>query len=290
MPEFTCTACNYKSARKYNMYMHLSGKKHKKHIIETAGNQYVDSLYENSIICVCGDIFHSQCELRSHYDNHKCIEDVSHSNPSSTPAPVDSDVLTKILEDNAKLHTILRDLIPMIGDNVVNNQFNLNVFLNEECKNALNMSEFVDQLQIEISDMEYTRKNSLESGIKSIIHKALIGMDVSERPIHCTDSKRRTMYIKENNVWEKDTKETNHRLVKDGVDAVIGKQVDHIKKWVIENPEYATAGQIQDEFVELARVCSETLTDAQTSRIIGDVATKTCISQNKLTYDDVKKP
>jgi hypothetical protein len=201
--------------------------------------------------------------------------------PAPTTSPIDTDLVNKILEDNAKLHNVLRDLMPHIGNKVVNNQFNLNVFLNEDCKNAINMSEFVSSIQIELSDMDYTRQNSLECGIRNIIQKALAGMDVNERPIHCTDSKRRTLYVKENNRWERDTRDTNHQLVKDGIGLVQQKQIYHIRDWATANPTYTESGRIQDDFVRLARVCTDKLTDAQTSRIIGAVANDTVVGNSK---------
>lgn len=169
--------------------------------------------------------------------------------------------------------------------NNTNNQFNLNVFLNEDCKNAINLSEFLDGIQLEFSDLDHTKTHTLEIGLRNIIVKALDRMGVTERPFHCTDKKRRTVYVKHNGEWARDGRDTNHCLLKEGIDVIQGKQINHIKEWVKTNPEYATAGPIQDEFVELARVCTERLTDAQTSRIIGDVVETTFVSKHPECID-----
>jgi hypothetical protein len=175
----------------------------------------------------------------------------------------------------------------VVNNTTTNNQFNLNVFLNEDCKNALNLSEFLDSIQVEVSDLDYTKTHLLENGLRNIIVNALGRIGATERPFQCTDKKRRTLYVKHDGQWERDTRETNHQLLKDGIGVVQMKQIDHIKQWAVENPSYEESGPVQKEFVKLARVCTERLTDVQTSRIIGGVADATYIKHNTIAEDPI---
>jgi hypothetical protein len=92
----------------------------------------------------------------------------------------------------------------MINNNSYNKTFNLNVFLNEECKDAMNIMDFVDSLKIQLSDLENVGKQGFIDGISNIIVKNLKALDVNKRPVHCSDSKREIMYIKDEDKWEKD--------------------------------------------------------------------------------------
>ena len=102
-------------------------------------------------------------------------------------------------------------MIPKIGNNYNNcnntnyNNFNLNVFLNEDCKDALNMVDFIKSLQIQMEDLDKTGKLGFVESASQLLIKELSQLDVNKRPIHCSDLKRETLYIKENDVWEKET-------------------------------------------------------------------------------------
>jgi Txe/YoeB family toxin of Txe-Axe toxin-antitoxin module len=117
-----------------------------------------------------------------------------------------------------------------------NKTFNLNMFLNETCKNAMNINEFVDSLQLQMSDLENVGESGYIEGISSIIIKKLNTLDITERPIHCTDKKRETMYIKDQDKWEKeDEKKTKmHKLVTH----VAKKKINMISEFQKLHPEW----------------------------------------------------
>jgi len=119
-------------------------------------------------------------------------------------------------------------------NNTNNNQFNLNVFLNDKCKNALNITEFLESLQLQLQDLEETGRLGHVNGISRIFVNALKNMDETERPIHCTDSKRETLYIKDDDKW---TKDDNKEKLKSAIDSVTNKNVEQIPQWQIENPK-----------------------------------------------------
>ena len=120
------------------------------------------------------------------------------------------------------------------NNNKTVNNFNLMVFLQERCKDALNMSQFIDTLQINPQSVEYTGAHGYVNGITKIFMDGLNQLDIHERPIHCTDLKRETLYIKENNKWEKDTEEKTK--FKHALATVVNRNVAQVTHWEKENP------------------------------------------------------
>jgi hypothetical protein len=120
-------------------------------------------------------------------------------------------------------------------NNTTNNQFNLQVFLNEQCKDALNIMDFVNSLQLQVKDFEATGRLGFVEGISRIIVNGLKQIDVHKRPIHCTDVKRETLYIKDQDLWEKANPDKNK--LKRAVNIVAQKNLRQLPKWQEENPQ-----------------------------------------------------
>ena len=120
--------------------------------------------------------------------------------------------------------------------NTINNQFNLNVFLNEKCKNALNMVEFIDSLEVQVSDLVHTGKVGFVEGITTILLNKMGELDVYQRPLHCSDAKRQVVYVKHENAWEKENNEKSR--VRCMVNRIAKKNLDQIVKWAEENPDF----------------------------------------------------
>jgi hypothetical protein len=123
------------------------------------------------------------------------------------------------------------------SNNTTNNNnktFNLNFFLNEQCKDAMNINDFVKSIQIEMSDLERIGKEGYVEGISKLILEKLRETDIYKRPLHCSDAKRETMYIKENDVWNKDESLTNEKLIK-FVKDVDNKNYDFLMAYALEN-------------------------------------------------------
>ena len=102
-----------------------------------------------------------------------------------------------------------------VSGNIYNtntNTFNLNVFLNETCKDAINMTEFIENLKVGLQDLEFVRENGIVKGISNVFVNELNALDIDKRPIHCTDAKRKTLYIKDDNKWDKEDKISNHKI------------------------------------------------------------------------------
>ena len=151
--------------------------------------------------------------------------------------------IVKIQEQNKEQLEIINKIIerePMqiINNNQINNnnqKFNLNIFLNETCKDAMNVTEFLDNLNPTVKDLEDVGEKGFVRGISDIILKGLRELDITKRPIHCTDIKREIVYLKENNIWSKD--DNNNSRMKNIVRNVEDKNYFNIGKWQMEHPE-----------------------------------------------------
>jgi hypothetical protein len=152
----------------------------------------------------------------------------------------------ELLDQNKTLQKQIIELSKernIVVNNTNNNQFNLNFFLNEQCKDAVNLTDFVNSLEITIDDLTYTRNQGLVEGISKVMIDGLKQMDIYKRPIHCTDQKRDTIYIKDNHQWARD--EGNIRLKKAFVD-IANKEYFAIKMWMDSNPNWESNSSLQD--------------------------------------------
>ena len=142
------------------------------------------------------------------------------------------------------------DLIPKVGNNVtINNKFSLNLFLNEECKNALNLSEFINKMNLKLSDLDETRENGYISGITNIFVRELKRLDMHKRPIHCSDLKREIMYVKDNDCWERD--DENKKIIRGAINTVTKKQINIIKEWERNNPDWEKTEEGTNNYMQL---------------------------------------
>jgi hypothetical protein len=159
----------------------------------------------------------------------------------------------ELLDQNKTLQRQIVELSKernIIVNNTNNNQFNLNFFLNEQCKDAVNIADFVNSLEITMDDLTYTRDQGLVEGISKVMIDGLKQMDLYKRPIHCTDQKRDTIYIRDNHQWARD--EGNARMRQAFVD-IANKEYFAIKKWMDLHPGWETNSRLQDFHHKMVR-------------------------------------
>jgi len=150
-------------------------------------------------------------------------------------------------------------MIPKMGNNNNNlkQKFNINVFLNEKCKDALSMDEFIDKIEISMKNLLTTKEKGQTQGISNIIMENMNKLSLYERPLHCTDKKRETLYVK-NIEWEKDE---NKEYINKALKKVEKKQLKNIQLWLDAHPNYMNCSNQQDEFAELLRECGKSIDD-----------------------------
>jgi hypothetical protein len=204
-----------------------------------------------------------------------CINAVSTTNANENKE--NKEEIAKLTTLITQLMTQNTELIKKIGttnntntNNTTNNintnntninkskNFNIQFFLNETCKDALNISEFIDSLKITLEDLDFSRKNGLVSGITDVMIKGLKQLDITKRPIHCTDKKRETMYIKDKEKWEKDE---THEKMKNTIIQIAKKERNALTEWVEENPDWMETEAKQIEYLTIMRNVCEPIED-----------------------------
>jgi len=165
------------------------------------------------------------------------------------------DIMEGILFKNSDVMNKMLEVMPQIGNttntnshNTTNNQFNINMFLNEHCKNAMNLTDFIQSLPITNKTYDETIENGLTKTITNMMVNGLKELDILDRPIHCTDTKRKTLYVKEADIWEKD-KELNKLL--EAIQQIASKQRMLINKWQEANKGWETEENIQTKLTTL---------------------------------------
>ena len=203
---FVCECCDYTTSRKSQYDRHLSTDKHKKRENET---NETDLKQESSkkFVCFCNKSFNSRTSLWRH--KNKCIEEKNDEDPS------DKELIMMLIKQNTQLIQQNAELVKNGTHNTTisnnshntnshNKTFNLQFFLNETCKDAMNIMDFVDSIKLQLCDLENVGKLGFVDGISNIIVKNLNSLDETKRPVHCTDTKREVMYVKDEDKWEKE--------------------------------------------------------------------------------------
>jgi hypothetical protein len=213
-----CLFCDFKCCKLGDWKRHINTPKHTKEeerykkIQKYTTNTSKTSYGECSYICICGKKYKHHSGLWRH--KKECNMETLEKEESS-----DKDLIFMLLKENSELKNMVLDVCQKIQplNNTVNSHnvnsnnktFNLNVFLNEHCKDAMNITDFVDSLKLQLSDLESVGKLGFVNGISNIIVKNLNSLEETKRPIHCTDSKRETIYVKDEDKWEKENEQNN---------------------------------------------------------------------------------
>jgi hypothetical protein len=170
--------------------------------------------------------------------------------------------------------------------NTTNNQFNLNFFLNETCKDAMNITDFINSLKVTVEDFENTGKVGYIEGISRIIINRLKGLDTNKRPVHCTDAKRETLYVRDQDAWEKDS--VDKIKLKAAVKQVARMNLSQLPKWQKENPESEVLDTKQnDEYIRYSMVALGGNGQEEEDRFI-DKITKNVLREVVINKEDYK--
>jgi hypothetical protein len=156
---------------------------------------------------------------------------------------------------------------------------NINIFLNENCKNAINMSHFLSSIRIELKDLIHTEQHGIIEGISNIIMNNINKLSFDERPVHCSDLKREVLYIKNDDIWEKD--DENKSKTKDAIQHIANLQVKNVKLWKKENPNYMESDKKKDEFIALVKNVTTDIKGKE-NKIIKAICKDTHISKDNI--------
>ena len=237
--KYICEKCDFNTCNKNDYTRHINTIKHKNAFNQSFSNEKTQ---KNSFECKCGKKYKDNSGLWRHKKSCKVevqVEVQSDSDSDTDHGPSDKELIMMLIKENSEFKNMMMKVLENGTHNHTNSHnksFNLQFFLNETCKNAMNISDFVDSLQLQLSDLEKVGDVGYIEGISNIIIKNLNALDVTLRPIHCTDKKRETMYIKDENKWEKedDNKTKLHKMVR----RVSNKNIDLISDFKQMHPEW----------------------------------------------------
>ena len=278
---YKCNLCDYETCKKSNFEKHLSTQKHE---ILTNTDKKVANFKE--FVCNCGKQYKHRQSLFNHKkkcqteNNIQCtvIENVDNKNLEN--------LVVHLIQENTEIKEIVKkqqeqilELIPKVGNttnNTINNKFNINVFLNEKCKDAISMNEFVQQIEISLKNLLTTRQKGLGIGLSEIINENMNKLSVYERPIHCTDKKRETLYIK-NESWERDK---DREKTKEMLKELQSQQFKSMQKWIGEHPDYMNDDNLKHEYMLLVNKCSSSLNDHE-KKIVKNMCDNIYLNEEK---------
>ena len=200
--KFACELCHYNTCRKSQFERHLTTTKHKTNHNET----YLVPKSSEKFQCACGILFNSRTTLWRHKKSCN-FETSTTTDLQLSSITSDKELIMMLVKQNTELMEIVKNgtnNTTNTNTNCMNKTFNLQFFLNETCKDAMNIMDFVDSIKLQLSDLERFGEVGYVEGLSNIITTNLKALDVSQRPVHCTDRKRETIYIKDENKWEKE--------------------------------------------------------------------------------------
>ena len=233
--KYVCEYCEYYTAKKSSIDKHFNSKKHNVNISSLPDNKKVADIYD--LTCSnCKKVYRSRVGLWKHKKNCKeidiseniVVKDGSNNNVIQLLIKENTDfknIIMDLVKNNSELQKQMFEVCKNSNNTIINannnnsttisnnKTFNLNFFLNEQCKDAMNLTEFVQSVQLSLPDLEKVDEEGYVNGMSNLIIAKLNELDVYKRPVHCSDAKRDTMHVKEDDKWEREDPENSKLII-----------------------------------------------------------------------------
>lgn len=282
-PRYSCDFCDFKSSNRNDYKRHLATDKHWR----LTDIDIKNSKKLQTFLCSCGRVYKYRQSLSAHKKKCQKISEPAVSETSmvtssqteegSVKKPEEEinykELLMILVNENKEMRKTISEIIPRIGNTinannntVHNNQkINISVFLNEKCKDAISIDDFVKRIEISVSDLLFTKDKGLIAGVSNIFIENMNKLPLCERPIHCTDIKREVLYIKKEEDW---TKDSNKAIIKQALNEVASKQARSVVKWKAENPDFMEFDEKKDDFVRIVKATTDDINEAKVIKTI----------------------
>ena len=279
-----CSFCDFSCCKKGDWNRHILRPKH---INLTLSNGVSDK--KNIYTCDnCDKCYNSRNGLWNH--KKKCISentDIELDKPENLIKYLmkeNAEFKQLLIDQNKQMMELAKNAGHNITNNTTNNSFNLTMYLNETCKDALNIMDFVNQLQVGIKDLEETGRLGFADGISQIFINGLKQIDINNRPVHCSDLKRETLYIKNNNEWNKEDGE--RKVLTSAIKHVVNKNIKQIPEWTKVHPDFNDSDSKQNDrylqiVMESMSGSSQEEANKNYNKIIKNIAKETVIEKEK---------
>ena len=292
--KFYCIFCDFGSNNKADYNLHILTNKHKRLKMTKNTNknsQNLANLANNMFICECGKVYKHQSSLCKH--RLKCEFKKEDINCEENKDDMKG-LIVKIMKDNSEKMNFLinenndlknqlkeqnqqiNELIPKVGNNNLKQKFNISVFLNEKCKDAISMDEFIDKIEVSIKNLLTTKEKGQAQGISNIIIENMNKLSLYERPLHCTDRKREILYIKNDDEWERDE---NREKITNALKRVESKQLKNLQIWIDKHPNYMNNSKEQEEFLKIINETSKS-EDENREKIIKNICSQVYLDKD----------
>ena len=276
---FYCKSCDYYTSDKKDFNKHLLTRKHKK-----SANSDKNTLNVEFICEFCNRSYKYKSGLSRHkkkckYRPNDSVENDNNyhfftQNEKISDKSKKDDTLIKLLmqqqEQTNQTIKLLKEAVDAntkmsknVGNNN-NNTISINLFLQEKCQNAMNLTDFIDQLHVSLDDLDYSKDNGFEMGMANILTKKLKDLKPTERPIHCSDKKRLHFYVKDDNKWGKDK---NNEKIDKTIDTIKRKQTIQLSEWEKMHPNFRNNPKELQEWQQLLSGMTEDPADHQPEKI-----------------------
>jgi hypothetical protein len=282
-PNFVCSNCDFKCSKKGDWNRHILTDKH--NFLNKPN--FMASKYIKTYSCSCGKEYKHMSTLCAH--KKKCIKKEEDIIIDGINIKDKDALLYHLLKQNGELQKSLIEMSKekSITNNNINNNshnktFNLQFFLNETCKNAMNITDFVSSIKTSLEDLEFTGRNGYIEGVSNIIFKNLINLEKNERPIHCSDLKREVLYIKDSNQWIKESEEKP--ILTKAIKVIANENIKKIKDWKDMNPDCTDPDSKKNNlFLKIVSNSMNGITEEESSKninkIISNVAKEVIIEK-----------
>lgn len=292
---YFCEHCDYNTSDKKDFNKHNSTQKHIKRINDDKLMTNNDKKSEEirKYVCSCGKHYKYRQGLFNHQKKYhsNISNDIIEIKDDNNEHKIDyekiiSELINTVQEQNKLIkdqHNTMKDLIPKVGNNNVNNNGNINIvkidnitLLNDKCKDALSMNDFINSIDINVKDLLYTSKKGLPSGISHILVEHLNNLPLVKRPIWCSDKKRKRLFIKEEEWYE----DMNQEKTKEAIKNLSVKQTKNINKYTKENPDWMENDKKKDVYISIVKNVTDQITD-KSDKIIDSLIDTIHLSQEK---------
>lgn len=268
-PKFICKKCAFVCSKKIDWVRHNSTLKHKNNTsyLQKTPHCYACNLcvkkykHRQSLFTHCKKCHELEIDddddtVAAMVDTEKNENNSNDSRPNKQGTSVSNEIVLRLIEQNTELQKQILELSrhPVVVNNtqnITNNQFNMNFFLHETCKDALNIDDFMNSLHLTVEDLEETGRVGFVQGITRIFLQGLRDLDITQRPFHCTDVKRETVYVKDQDKWEKET--TEKTRMKQALNQAVRKNLGVLPEWRKDHPDYLRSNtKDNDEYIKIS--------------------------------------
>lgn len=301
--KFHCILCDYKCSKESDYKKHMFTAKHEKR----ANGNKMEILEISKVAAVfmclkCNRYYKTNSGLWKHkkqckYGDVNVNVDVDINTVTEEPKiHLSNDIIIELVKQNQEFKELIIEQNKQIIDltskvvnsntntNITNNncynktKFNLNLFLNEQCKDALNIMDFVNNLQLQLTDLENVGKFGYSEGISKIFINGLKKLDIFKRPIHCNDLKREVLYVKDKDLWEKEN-DANKKIT-NAINYISNKNIRQITKWTANNPTCKdSSSKKNDEYLQIVSESMGSIEPLNIDKVIHNIAKEVLIDK-----------